>query len=563
MMDAKSSAAVSSPESSVFRTQDPALPSGVVEVGARRTRARISAGALDALVRALRAHQPGMEPLMERCWEILHQPPTAKLEIGAATCSIDGETALEADAERGRWLLPAFMAGLRSLTVEPDSRPADVLALAQALSTLKLVPSQLGQFADWIWSDGLEGVHAELHTSFAEILEIPDDPARQVAEIRAVRSDMADALASAHRVTTRDLDAAAVLAEFQAPLDTFARQAHAGNLALLQPEMDALRVRAEDTAFWVRQEITLALAHPELRSSMSPRSLARQLVRVAGESFAQFLTLCSALAGHPDAYAQAVIHALEDEPVGKTIAARTPLDRNGAMQLAQVLRGQSAKLAAGVVHGLIERAAREGAEAEQFAARMAAVVGEAVWCGHLDPNLVPASARPAMARIVAVARFSPPQLGRILGLLRPAEAIAALAHIPADTLTGLDEALLSLLADASARERATLVVPLLEHSRPATLARLVALLAESRAEGWDLRTIRLIAQAAIPHGQGEALLHLQRSSTVPIVIRLALLEALAHAPETAEPALRWRAAELLDASEMRERLSALRKVAKS
>ena len=563
MSDVKSSGAVSLPESGVFRTQNAANTSGVSDIGARRTRARICAGALDALVRALRAQQPGMEPLIERTWEILHQEPTAKLELGATACMIDGELALEADAERGRWLLPAFMAGLRSLAVEPDSQPPDVVALAQALSTLRLVPSLLGQFADWIWSDGLEGVQSELHTSFAEILEVPEDPARHIAEIHAVRAEMADALASALRVTTRDLDAAAVLAEFQAPLDTFAQQAHAGNLALQPAEADALRARAEETAFWVRQEITLALAHPELRPAMSPRSLARQLVRVAAESFEQFLTLCSALAGHPDPYAQAVVRALEDEPVGQTIAARAPLDRGGAIQMAQILRGQSHKLAAGVVQGLIERASQEGADAEQFAGRMAAVVGEAVWCGHLDPAAVSVLARPTMARIAAAARFSAPQLAKILSILPASEAIAVIAHVPADLRAELDDTLLGLLREASQRERSALVTYLLENKRPATMARLVAALGENKGEGWDLRTLRLVAQAAIPAGQGDALLHLQRSGVMSVTMRLGLLEALARSSETAEAALRWRATEFLDAPEIRERLAELRKTRKS
>lgn len=549
--------------SGVFPTHDGAHGSGVLDLGARRTRARVAAGALDALVRALRTQQPGMDPLIERAWEILVHEPAPRLELGATACTIDGEVALDADAERGRWLLPAFMAGLRSLTVEEDSRPADVVALGQALSTLRCVPSMLGQFADWIWSDGLEGVRAELHTSFAEILEVPDDPARHVVEIRAVRSEMADALASELRVTANDLDAAAVLAEFQAPLDTFTQHSQAGNLSLAPAEATDLRHRSEETAFWVRQEIMLALAHPELRKSMSPRSLARQLVRVAGESFDQFLALCSALAGHPDPYAKSVIVALEEEPIGETIAARAPLDRQGAIQLAQVIRGQSHKLAAGVVHGLIERAHQEGAVAEQFAGRMASVVGEQAWCGKLEPSLVSVPARPAMARIAAMAQVSPPQMAKIIAVLKPSEAIALVPHLPRNLITALEDTFLGLLAAASVRERAVLTPQLLEGKHVTTTRRLVASLVQTRGEGWDLRTVRLIAQAAIAEGMGDQMLQLQRTTSVPLGIRLGLLETLVHANQMAESTLKWRASELLDSPEIRERLSELRKTRKS
>ena len=567
MTQPRSSGQFPTHDSAIFRAThhgvtDGAHASGVVDIGARRTRARVSAGALDALVRAIRTQQPGMEPLIERSWEILHQDPIPKLELGATACTLDGELALEADAERGRWLLPAFMAGLRSVAVEPDSRSADVVALGQALASLRCTPAMLGQFADWIWSDGLEGVRAELHTSFAEILEVPDDPARHIAEIRAVRSDMADALASALRVTTNDLDAAAVLAEFQAPLDTFAQHSQAGNLALQPAEADALRVRSEESAFWVRQEIMLALAHPELRKSMSAKSLARQLVRVAGESFDQFLALCSALASHPDPYAKSVITALEDEPVGEEIASRVALDRQGAIQLSQVIRGQSHKLAAGVVHGLIERAHREGPVAEQFVVRMAGVVGEQVWCGHLEPTLVSVGARSTMARIAAQAHTSAAQMAKILAVLQPGEAIALLPHLSADLVSALEETFLQFVPTASVRDRAVLVTHLLARNHVTTTRRLVAAVLDAKGEGWDLRTVRLVAQAGISAGLGDQVIQLQRNSAVPLGIRLALLEALVATQATAENALKWRASELLDAPEIRERLAELRRARK-
>ena len=94
----------------------------------------------------------------------------------------------------------------------------------------------------------------------------------------------------------------------------------------------------------------------------------------------------------------------------------------------------------------------------------------------------------------------------------------------------------------------------------APLAALADALVQSGGVGWDLRTIRLIADTSLRiNYAADALLELMRSSKVPSETRVSLLESLARSPAHAAEAIKWRMGEMFDAPEVRDRLVELRK----
>ncbi len=532
-----------------------------------RSRARQVAGSFDALIRTIRTQNTVGSGTVGRTYEMLMQDQRAALFIGATHLRVDEELALTADEDHGRWLLPAFMAGLRRLRAQEDCRQEDLQALALELAALRLVPRQLEEFADWLWSDGLEGFDTELHTSFAEVLDVTDDPARQKLQIAAVRAEMAMTLASDVQVTLKDLDAASLLQEFQTPLDAFAAEARSGRLGLSVEEAEQLRKAVDESAFWVRQEISLALAHPALRKALPPVQVARSLVRVAAESFdSDFLGLVAALSQHKDDYAQAVITALENEPVGDAIAERAPLDEGGLQRLLHLLTGKSAKFAAGIARGLCERAALDRSKGRQVVeaatARLAVAVGIQKFVELIDITKLSPAGRTSLAHIAVQSRADVETLAAILGSVPPSSAIALLQGFPNVVLNRLETTIGRLLRDGSPRDRTALAAILLAPDRATGPRQLTDVLMETLGNGWELRTVRLAAEGAVRQNCAERLILLQRNSQTPIEIRLMLLDVLARSPH-GEEVLKWRFAELMDAEALRQRLVDLRKERKS
>ncbi len=532
-----------------------------------RSRAKQIAGSVDALIRTVRTQNAMASGTVGRTFEVLMQEPRPSLHLEATSMRVDDEPALAADADHGRWLLPAFMAGLRRVQAQEDCRAEDLQALAAELAALKLVPRQLEEFADWLWSDGLEGFDAELHTSFAEVLDITDDPARQKLQIGAVRAEMAMTLAGDVHVTLRDLDAASMLQEFQTPLDFFAAEARSGRLGLSAEEAGELRKTVDEAAFWVRQEISLALAHPALRRALPAVQVARSLVRVAAESFdSDFLGLVAALSQHQDEYAKAVIAALENEPVGDAIAERSPLTEAGLQRLLHLLTGQSEKFAAGIARGLCERAAADTAKGhvavEAAAVRLATAVGIRKFVGLIDTSKLSAAARASLASIAVQAQADGEMLAGILAAVPTPAAFGLVQRLPNAVISRLDSTMARLLKETSPRDRQTLATLLLVPERTDGAKLVVDALTATGGEGWELRTVRIAAVAAVRQNCATPLIAMMRGTQAPPEVRLALLEVLARSP-LADEALKWRFAELMDIEAVRNRLAELRKERKA
>lgn len=531
-------------------------PSSAVEPQ-DRSASRTLAGALDALIRAQRL-QTSTAGVAARTRELLLAAPETQLGIGANTLRVGAEVGLEADLDHGRWLLPAFMAGLRGLTPQEELRAEELQALAASLAALRFDPESLANFADWLWSDGLDGFSIELHAGFSEILDTAADPAAAKQQIVAMRAQLAQGLADQVEVAQRDLDRAAVLPAFQVSLDTFANGTRSGGLDLAPDVAAALRQSADSAAYWARQELTLALMHPVTRAATTPEALAKSLVKVAAEAFEEaFLPLLAALTHHADPYVKQILGALEREPVGAVIAERAPLDEAGQGRLVALLTGSSPTIAAGIAGGLCSRCLQDRA-AMRPVATVAAQVGVARFAAMLRPAELGSRACLAACAVLLQADAGMADLRALLTELAPADAAALLPGIPTHIWPHLTHHLTQWLGAASSAERDRLIDASLDRGGNAAVSAAVAAVVAVKGEQWNRRTLVRVGRAAVQTGAAQPLYDLYRAGNSSLEVRVLLLELLVDCPTCGPQILKWRLAELVEHEAIRARLAELR-----
>ena len=543
-------------------TELPAPPShrhaasGAIEPQ-ERSGARTLAGALDALVRAQRL-QTSTASVAVRTRDLLVATPNTQLAIGANALRVGQEVGLEADTDHGRWLLPAFMAGLRGLTPQDELRPEELQTLAAALAALRFDPDALGNFADWLWSDGLDGFEVELHAGFSEILDTAADPGAAKRQIVAMRAELAQGLANQVEVTQRDLDRAAVLPAFQVSLDTFAAGTRSGGLDLAPEQAASLRHSADAAAYWARQELTLALVHPAMRAATTPEALAKSLVKVAAEAFEEaFLPLLAALSHHADPYVKQILGALEREPVGAVIAERAPLDEAGQGRLVALLTGSSPTIAAGLAGGLCTRCLEDRTALRPVSA-VAAQVGVARFAGLLRPATLGSRGCLAASAVLMQAHAGIDELRALLTELTPADAVLLLPGVPATMWPHLRHHLTQWLGSATADERDRLIDASLDRGGQVAIGAAVAAVVAAKGEQWNRRTLVRVGRAAVATGAAQPLYELYRAGHSSLEVRVLLLELLVDCPTLGPQVLKWRLAELVEHEAIRSRLAELR-----
>lgn len=515
-------------------------------------------GLIDGAIRVARTQPQAIPAIAARLHGMLTTEPRPRIEFEATRLKVNGSVVLEADADRGRWLLLAFMSGLRDVEANEDCRVEEVVALAQELAALRPNPTVLEQFADWLWSDGLEGFKVGLHVSFAEILDVADDPERKKNQIASLRTEMALSLASEQLASVRDLDRAALLPEFQAPLDAYTTTLQSRQVGLSAAEAGLLRAECDAAAFWVRQEISLALANPSLRRAITPGSIARALVRVASESFERdFLGLVALLSQSQEGFAKEVLVALEQQPVGAAIADRAPLDATGLQRLMLLLKGGTPKLAEGIARGLCERAGRNEAELNPVG-QLVQAFGFGPFAGLVQVGALTLPGRDLLTRIGVLLRVDGALLAPVAEGCSTQMAMMLLPKVAPAQRPLFRSLVERQIAGTKLRERTQLLGMLAELKWPEFAELAFEAFRASAGAGWELRATRLMTEASAGIGKGDRLLTMQRDASVPMPIRLVLMDALAAVPSTADELLKRKLTEFLEPQEIKDKLAELR-----
>jgi len=241
--------------------------------GESAQRLRDLGAALDSLVRSLRQSDALAEGFGRRAHQLWLTQPERRLELLPTELRGGGRVVLAASNERGRFILPAYNAGLRALTLRETSSPHDVMMLGEQLAVLQDEPRALQRFAQWLWCSTAFGLEAQLVESLPELGEslvraMPESELWAERSSRAVEiwNEMAW---SAAQSLPRD----SVEQRFARPLADAERRAAAGELDLADSEVGTLGALVDDPACWTWMEVALLRHDPSLRAALSPSHL--------------------------------------------------------------------------------------------------------------------------------------------------------------------------------------------------------------------------------------------------------------------------------------------------
>jgi len=466
--------------------------------------------AFDALVRSARTHGQVLPGAAERAHAVWLTMPGEPLHIAPTRVTVGGRPALDEDEHDIRWLLPAFMAGLRKLTPKAEMSAEDLRLLADAVARLESDVTSIERFRDWLWSGSATGFEIELQNSFMEALEdaAVDAPVaggtyEPALAVAAVRTEVMRSLSQqAVMISARMLAEAAQRDEFDLPLGSAAGRADSALFAVAPTEAAALRGLCEDADRWSLDETVLLLAYRPLHELSRPERVARTvLALVKRDAHGAVTALMDALTGltrRNDPFARDLLRVLDREAFAEALAASLLKDPANARRVVEVLLSVGPVTVAQLATSLLDHAAREPAWVVALTEMMQSSGG------RLAPILLDAAPVPSATQI--------PVLVRIVG----------------------DGVLETLFARARAA-----------------------------SEAWIGRSFGALCRAAIERGMGTSLvLPFIRDRAIPADARVEALDIVQYDRGLAAEATLWRPVELFDAPAVREKLRSLREAAR-
>jgi len=462
--------------------------------------------AFDALVRSIRMHGHPLPGAAERAHAVWLSLSLAPLEILATRLTLHGRLALDSSEHDVRWMLPAFMAGLRRLTPRAEMSADDLQILGDAFARLESDVESIERFRDWLWSGAATGFEVELQHSFMEALEdaVVDAPTEggiyePAQAVNAVRTEVMRSISEqAVAISARVLAEAAAREEFDLPLGTAAPVVDGSQFAVPATEAAAIRARCEDADRWALDETLLLLAYRPLHELTRPERVARTVLalteRDRHDAAAMILDALTVLARRNDPFARDLLRVLDREAFGDALARALLRDTANAARYAEALLACGPATSSRLAASLLDAAHRDPRWTEALGAMMHQSGG------RLGPILLERVEVPGAAQVAA--------LVRIMG----------------------DEALDVLFA----RVRAG-------------------------GERWVGLSLGALCRVAMERGRGPAYVTpLVRDRAVAVDARVQAIDIAQEDPRLGVEVLAWRAAELLDAPAVRERLRTLR-----
>ncbi len=527
--------------------------------------ARAFAMSLDALIRAQTLQLSTLEGLLSRATDAAKAVPDQTLQVEASGITLDGESVLQATPDSGRWVLQAWYAGLRGMTPLADVRAEDVRVLAAGLAQAMPGAESVERLASWLWSSPVDGLRLDVRTAATERIEalLSDANAGRAALRTAWLDAAARTVQSANPQAPRAPDVAAYERAWWS-------RAEKGDLAISADEAAMLCAEADNPAVLLRFEMMTALTETGWQLAVPPPLVARQLTRFAATTYDVDLNALSGLLGSDEAdYGRVCVAELVNFPVGEALAKSAPLrpdmSNEDILRLQALLNHVAEPTAIGVMHGLFARLAEDPEALLPVFGRIARTLTVEVFLRVAAPGSLPPASRPLVGRVLLAAAPSADEWTSLCANLPVSAFLEVLRATPTDALGPLAPALGPALAKADPRERSLIVQWLTDPARAvyvptSAFAALAESFLASGGTGWELRTIRVLADSAILAGHGaDGFMDMMRSAKVPIEARVALLDSLARSPAHATEALKWRMGEMFDAPELRDKLVELRK----
>lgn len=510
--------------------------------------------AIDGVVHALRVGDALVEGFARRCHELWLEQEDMVLEWRPAELKAGARLVLAADTNSGRFIWPAYGAGLRALALRLRSSPGDVLNLAKQLVALERDESTAPAFTDWLWRGAALGF---------DVAQACPAPALGATLITRELDEAAQWAARSTRAVARwnDLswkatqtpEAAALASQVADALARMQGRVERGELGLALADAQALQASADDAAAWARAELPLIVKRPALRDALPPSEVTLACVDLFQGSKRfdpRVVELCAALGA---LYASGP--GLDDRRIGAAIAQSLLAQAAPASIWFELVSEAAPPLVAGLLALLVERAEQEpGARAA-----LTAVI-ERVSPTELFERLELSQVKPELAAALLGAALKrgcqPAELVPVLERL-PAEAVlAALGAWP--VLLAHAQALLDRLVSEQPESTGSRLCELASASREGALA-VGALLLARQGAGLNAKALERALGELVRAGLGARFVKpLWDARALASNLRLAALAALANDAQLLDEVLRARKGGLLEAPEIRAALEQLR-----
>jgi len=523
---------------------------------------RILATTLDGLVRSCRAETPALVSIAERLLERWNQNPDVVIEVDAEGLRFDDEELLVAGEDEGRWLLPAFMSGLKSIGLGTGPNEEDLIRLATELGALGPNLSSIRRFRDWLWAEGAEGFDIVLDFGFAEGLDaaLMDLDTRR-ERLMALRAEAAGALSmDSLLVTSKDLDAAAARDEFQVSLDAFQQGLKEKKLVMDGEQATRLREVSDDTLFWGDAQVFLALAYPQLRDQIPPERMARRVMALLEQGAAlRFLGFLAELRRRREDYVQELLDVLEKEPLAEMLAQRVTIDEQTLPALVDLISAPPTPMVLDFCRLMVERSM----EAEQSLQQLARLIVEAgfdVFFSKLDLAGLSPRAVIVLGKLVLACKGPVALLGDLVGRSTPEAGLRVAASLPGEVLWRMKRPVLNLLMNAHPREAHALLRVLLADHTHEWASHLGELLLQSHGKGLPFPVVRTLCKV-VAHKRltRQFLVPLVRSREAADEVKLAALRYIERDAQALEEVAQGRFGGLFQSREVRERIKQARR----
>ncbi len=533
---------------------------------------KLLASSIDSLVRSIRLGLPNLKPLIRRSTDILRSHPGTVFEVRPTCLLVDDEPTLEADENQGTWLVPAFMAGLRGLTLREEVLEDDVRKLCTELSNLEPKLKAIDQFRDWLWSGGAEGFRVTLDQSFTETMDAitsAEDGKNPflVSPERALHSKRA--LGTLRPAWERDPNQRP--SPFQLGLRQFSRLALGGNFKLGAALQTQLKAKTENRGAWMGAEVDAALAIEKLREAVPAEQLATRIQsRVLDGADASVLNLISLLFRGESQHRKEVREHLLRSGIGRLIAGHLELrDPLLLTALEELLGCAPEAVSRSAFRELLGRAVedktilklcldlvtRRGVTASR------AMVDEA----QLDQRAALPYAR-ILWKVAKAGEGSGTSaasvMSEILGKLAPEIALSILCVFPPILSVQFQDQFQRLVVAGDVETRRKAIELLGSSALNGDVLWggrvLLAALQESQAQGWDSHSLYGVLEKLLKLGLGRQLVALGLDRSLPTILRVGCIDVLDGQPELLAQVAAKRFTEFLEPQEVKRSLKTAR-----
>jgi hypothetical protein len=513
----------------------------------QRAALRALGGGFDSLVRSIRGMGERDRQVAERLMQMWRDLPTAVLTIEPLRLTINDVTTIEVGEHAGRWLLPCFMAGVKTIALQGASTVA-LMSLALEISTLTATDASVQRFFHWLGADGAEGFEVVVEQSFMD-----GGGGLDTTRARGLLATRVATAASAEGtlVAVDDLDRAAARPELAIGLDLFVQGAQTQAFQVTPELRTSMRQQVDDAGTWAEREVAVVLAHEGLRTMVPPARVARSVLERLQQASPSLVALVDDIAGQRDAFHQSLLMELHAGGLGEALAHGVQLHSDESfVRVVSMLARFDAGGRSSFARGWVARMA-SAADAPLLLARIKQL-GAARLVDWLEVSQVPDRTLDALTRMAAEGADDT-VVRNLLRKLPTNRWAMVLGALEGPRLVAFADEVKQTLVGGQPPDR---FVDNVTRGAPALA---LAALESGLGASWSPKATTAVIRQAATDPQGRALLvSVARSRRASESTRLMALGALADHAEM-QAAAQWRITEWLDPPAIRIRLTSYRK----